>query len=327
MRVTGTRAGAHALSLLSLPLNVQVLQTLSPGPKSLVDLRRAAGLPPQTTMRGHLRTLTEFGILVRRQQSDFPGSVDYELGVAGRDLVAVARVLRAWLRQTPEGPIELGAPAAKGMIKALVDGWSSNLIRALAGKPLSLTELSRIIPSLSYPSLERRLGAMRLAGLIERCSGGGRGTPYALTDWLRLGTAPLAAGARWERQHLRAQTTPIGRVDVEAAFLLSIPLLNLSADAGGVCRLAVETQSMSGESRLAGVMVEVEKGRVVSCVSRMEGQAGSWAVGSASAWLRAVLEREFDGLEVGGYAALATDLVEGLNGLLDVPDTPAETHS
>jgi DNA-binding HxlR family transcriptional regulator len=317
MPVTGARAGANALSLLSVPLNGQVLQSLSNGPKPLMDLRRATGSPPQTTMRGHLRNLTDLGILVRHRQRGFPGSVDYDLGLAGRDLVTVARILRAWLAQSPEGPIELGTPAAKGTIKALVDGWSSGVIRALAAKPLALTELSSIIPGLSYPSLERRLGAMRLAGLIQRCAGAGRGTPYSLTDWLRRGTAPLAAGARWERRHLPEQTTPIGKIDVEAAFLLTVPLVGISADTSGICRLAVESQSTKGEGRLAGVMVEVDGGRVVSCVSRMEGRAGSWAVGSASAWLAAVLEREVDGLEIGGDSALAMDLIEGLNGLLD----------
>jgi DNA-binding HxlR family transcriptional regulator len=317
MGISGMRAGAHALSLLSLPLNAQVLQALSTGPKSLMDLRRVTGSPPQTTMRGHLRALTDVDILVRHRQSDFPGSVDYELGAAGRDLVGVARVLRAWLARSPEGPLELGTPAAKGTIKALADAWSSGIIRALAAKPLSLTELSSIISGLSYPSMERRLAAMRLARLIEPCPGQGRGTPYVLTDWLRLGTAPLAAGARWERRHLAERVMPVGKIDVEAAFLLAVPLLSLDADAVGVCRLAVESQSTSGESRLAGVMVQVESGRVVSCVSRLEGRAVSWAVGSASAWLSAALERELDGLEMGGDVAFATDLVEGVGGLLD----------
>ena len=57
----GARAGTQALRLLSTPINVFVLQALAEGPHSLVDLRREAGSPPQTTMRGHLRTLAEQG--------------------------------------------------------------------------------------------------------------------------------------------------------------------------------------------------------------------------------------------------------------------------
>ena len=67
------------MSLLSLPLHVHVLRALEEEPLALIDLRRAVGSPPQTTMRGHLRSLTEAGILERRRESDFPGSVDYEL--------------------------------------------------------------------------------------------------------------------------------------------------------------------------------------------------------------------------------------------------------
>ncbi len=40
------------------------------------------------------------------------------------------------------------------------------MLRALAAGSLSLTELDRLIGALSYPSLERRLVAMRLAGLV-----------------------------------------------------------------------------------------------------------------------------------------------------------------
>jgi DNA-binding HxlR family transcriptional regulator len=310
------RAGAHALSLLSVPLNVHVLQALAEEPRSLADLRRAAGSPPQTTMRGHLRRLTEAGILERRRQNDFPGSVDYELGRLGGDLMVVAAVLRDWLAASPEGPLMLGSPAAKSLIKALVDGWSTGVVRALAARPFSLTELSSIITGLSYPSLERRLGAMRLAGMIERCTGGGRGTPYKVTDWLRRAIGPLAAAARWERQHLPEETAPIGRIDVESAFLLTLPLLSLPSAQSGVCRLAVESRNGNGESRLAGVMVEVQEGRIVSCVSRLEGDAGAWASGSAASWLRAVSEQHPDTLEVGGDYALAAALLAGLHGAL-----------
>ena len=41
------------------------------------------------------------------------------------------------------------------------------MMRALAARPMSLTELDSGITELSYPALERRLSSMRIAGLVE----------------------------------------------------------------------------------------------------------------------------------------------------------------
>jgi DNA-binding HxlR family transcriptional regulator len=306
------RAGAHVLSMLSVPLNVHVLQALDNGPMPLIDLRRAVGSPPQTTMRGHLRALTQAGVIERRRHSGFPGPVDYELARPGKELLGVAALLEAWLLGAPDGPIQLGSVAAKSSTKALAEGWSSGIVRALAAKPLALTELSRLITGLSYPSLERRLGAMRIAGLIERCPGSGRGTPYAVTEWLRRAIAPLAAGARWERKHLPKETAPIRRIDIEAAFLLVLPLVVLPVEQSGICRLAVDT-SNGLQHRQAGVVVEVDEGRVTSCVTRLEGDADASALGSAAAWIQAVIERDSGRLELGGRRPLAMALGDGLH--------------
>lgn len=303
--------------MVATPLNVHVLQALAEGPRSLIDLRREAGSPPQTTMRGHLRILTETGVVVRRRQNDFPGSLDFELTAVGRELWTVAQVLAGWLRTAPEGALSLGSGAAKSAVKALVEGWGTSMIRALAARPLSLTELNGLINGLSYPSLERRLGAMRLAGQIERTPGRGRGTPYAVTDWLRQSIAPLGAAARWERLYVAAGTAPIKRLDAEAAFLLAIPLVGLPRELSGTCRLAVEVASTSGE-RLAGVLVGVEEGRVASCVASVQGHADAWASGSAAAWLSAVMDEDAGNLEMGGDCDLARALLAGLHGALFV---------
>lgn len=311
----GLRAGAHALSILAVPLNFHVLAALDQGPKALIDLRRAAGSPPQTTMRGHLRALAEAGIVERRRQPDFPGPVGLELTRAGRDLVQVSTLLGVWLMHAPEGPLQQGGPAAKSAVKALIDGWSSGMVRVLAAKPHTLTELSRVITGLSYPSLERRLGAMRLAGLIRPCAGTGRGTPYRETEWLRGAIGPLAAAARWERSHLPGQTTPIRRLDVESAFLLALPMISLPAEQSGECRLAVEMRGSEGELRLAGATARVNQGEV-SCFARLQGEADAWVSGSAAAWLRAVLEDDRSGLEAGGDCDLSRALLDGLQGRL-----------
>lgn len=309
------RTGTFALSLLSVPLNVSVLQTLAEDSTPLVDLRRAAGSPPPTTMRKHLRNLTDLGIVERRRLNDFPGSVDYALTPVGHELLAVGEILGRWLQQAPERPLELGERTSKSVVKSLVDGWSSTIVRALAARPLSLTDLNRLITGLNYPSLERRLAALRLAGLIEACPSRTRGTPYTVSDWLRSAVAPLVAAARWERRHLQEQSSPIAPIDVEAAFLLSVPTMPLPVDADGLCRLAVEFRN-GGEQKLAGVLVAVENGQVASCVSKLRGEATAWASGSTTAWLSALIEGDTERLEIGGDYALALTLMDELHGSL-----------
>lgn len=313
------------MTLLSVPFNVDALRAVEDEPRPLIELRRAAGSPPQTTMRGHLRTLTEVGILQRHRQAEFPGSVDYQLGRSGRDLLRVMEVLEDWLAESPSGPLRLGTPAAKSVIKALVDGWSTAIVRALAAKPLSLTELSRLITGLSYPSLERRLGAMRLAGQIERCTAGGRGTPYRFTDWMRRAVAPLAAAILWERRHLPQETEPITKIDVEATFLLAVPLAGDLGNHSGVCRLSVESRNAAGEPRLVGVMVEVRNGKIASCIARLSGDASASASGSAENWMRPLVSEDADahGLELGGDTQLSGALLRSLRAALLRPKTAA----
>ena len=308
--------------MLAVPLNVSILTALEAGPKRLMDLRRETGAPPQTTLRKHLRALTEIGVLEKHRKDAFPGVLEYELGPAGPDLVEVAAVLGDWLADSPQGPMILGENGAKGAITALVEGWGTHMLRALAARPLSLTELDDLISGVSYPSLERRLGAMRLAGLIEPVRGRGRGTPYAVTEWARLAVGPITAAARWEQRHLNGQARPLTKHDAEAAFLLAVPMLRLPADLSGACRLSMEVQNGQGPT-LAGVLVDVEEGRIASCGSRLEGRAAAWASGSAPAWLRAVIARETESLEVGGDLQLARSFLDDLHGALFQAPVPA----
>lgn len=308
------RAGAFALSLLSVPLNVHVLEALDEEPRSLLDLRRAVGSPPQTTMRGHLRILTKLNVLERRQQPAFPGSIDYQLGPAAAPLLEVAEVVKAWLANAPDRPLELGEPAAKSAIKAFAEGWSASIVRALAARPLTLTELNKLISGTSYPSLERRLGAMRLADQIDVCPGQHRGTPYSATDWMRQAVAPLLAAARWERDYAPNEAAPLSRLDFEAAFLLAAPLLELPEELTGRCRLAVVSRDV--EPSVAGAILGVGEGRVVSCSSRLQGEASAWAAGSPTAWIAAVVEHQKEQLELGGDCDLAMAIVDELHGSL-----------
>lgn len=308
----GARSGAQTLILLVAPLNVLILRALGAGPKQQTELRRETGSPAQTTLRAQLKKLVEIGAIDKQRRNRFPGVLEYELTASGRGLLVVANALDRWLGQAPEAPLRLDSGAAKAAIKALANGWSTTMLRTLAAKPLSLTELDRVIGSLSYPSLERRLAALRVTGQVEARESNGRGTPYAVTDWGREGVGPIVAAARWERRYMPGQTAPIGRIDAEAIFLLTVPLLSLASDLSGSCRMAVEIPGSDGR-RLAGVIVGIEKGRVESCTSRLQGHPNAWALGSVTAWLEAIVDADTDRIEPGGDGRLARTLLECLH--------------
>jgi DNA-binding HxlR family transcriptional regulator len=321
----GARSGAQTLVLLAAPLKVAILRTLSTGPTQQSQLRRDTGSPAQTTLRAQLNRLAEIGAISKERRNRFPGVLEYKLTAAGKDLVFVVDSLEGWLERAPSGPLRFGDNAAKAAIKALVEGWSTKMLRVLAARALSLTELDQVIGGLSYPALERRLGAMRLADQVEARPGNGRGTPYAVTVWTRQGVAPLAAAARWERRNLPTTTAPIGRHDAEAAFLLSVPLLRLPSDAAGSCRMGVEFPD-GGTRRLAGVMAQVSGGRIAKCTTQLQGHPDAWALGSPAAWLNAVVARDATGLELGGNCAFARALLDSLHQTLfaDVAAVPSK---
>jgi DNA-binding HxlR family transcriptional regulator len=311
------RAGERALSVLATPLNLVVLRALASRPMRLAELRQATGLPAQTTLRGHLATLSEIGVLSKRPTQQMPYAVENELTPMGREMLDVAEELEAWLATAPEGPIPLEGGGAKGVIKAFVDGWASTMMRGLAAQPMSLTELDRLIADLSYPALERRLASMRMAGLIEARPSRGAGTPYAVTDWARRGVAPLAVASRCERVHMRQRAAPITQTDIEAAFMLATPLVGLSADVAGACRLEVDAPAGAIRQR-AGVTVRVEGGKVVSCDSKLAASPGAFAAGSTSMWFSAVKEGTPALLRFGGSRQLPEGLVTGLHTALKV---------
>jgi DNA-binding HxlR family transcriptional regulator len=320
----GARAGAQTLVLLAAPLNSSILRALGGGSKPQAELQRITGAPAQTTLRAQLKKLAEIGTIEKQPRNRFPGVLEYELTQAGRDLLPVITILEGWLARAPDGPLPLGGNAAKAAIKSLAEAWSATILRALAAGPRSLTELDGVIVSLSYPSLERRLAAMRLTGQIEARAGGGRSTPYAVTGWLRRGVAALTAAARWERRHRPRDTAPLGRLDAETIFLLTVPLLELPAELSGTCRMAIEISGGEGR-RLAGVTVGVRNGRVVSCATRLQAEAGAWALGSAGAWLDAAIDGDRDRLEIGGDCRLALGAALGINRALFGESAPAAT--
>jgi hypothetical protein len=121
----------------------------------------------------------------------------------------------------------------------------------------------------------------------------------------------LIAAAAWERQHRPSDARPIGRLGVEAAFLLAIPLLEMPSTFSGKCRLAVEVQGGSSPI-FAGVQVHVETGRVVFCSSRLKGEVEAWASGAPDVWLERMGGAEGYRLELGGDIGVAEAFIDGL---------------
>jgi DNA-binding HxlR family transcriptional regulator len=312
------RTGATALSLFSVPLNGLILRALADGPMRLADLRQEVGGPAQTTLRGNLANLVEIGALAKRGRDDKPTILENELTPLGEELLIVGDALEQWLARAPSGPIAFESAAAKAAIKALVGGWTSTILRALAARPLTLTELDRLIDGFTYPALERRLGAMRLARQIELYrNGDGKRRPYTVTPWLREAIGPLVIAGRCERRHIADHTAPIARIDIEAAFLLAAPLLRLTNGAAGFCQLTVEAGGNgAGIARPPGAQMKVENRRVTSCVARVEAQPSTWVAGPASAWLDAVIERDAELLGFGGDQDLGREIVYGLHDAL-----------
>lgn len=316
------RAGGTVLSLIASPLSVPILRAHLDGPLRLPDLRERLGGAAQTTLRGQVGNLRGIGALERHVRGGMPYTVENELTEVGKGVLGVAESVERWLRRAPQGPIPLGSEPAKGAIRALVGGWGSTMLRALAARPLSLTELSSVIGEHSYPALERRLSAMRAARQIEPRPDGGRGAkPYGVTDWTRQAVAPLVAAGRCECEHLAQTSDPLTRIDIEAAFLLSVPLVDLEISRSGSCVLAVDTGAAKTAGatgdRLAGICVEIEGGTVTACSSRLEQDPRTWALGSIRAWGDATLEGDRDRLRLGGEdPELAAALIERIHNSL-----------
>jgi DNA-binding HxlR family transcriptional regulator len=295
-----------------------VLEVLAEGPSSLAELQGRGGARG-STLRARLKDLADAEVIAACCNGGFRrGSAEYELTEAGEDLLVVAEVLERWLAESPSASRPFAGNSAKAAIGALAEGWSATLLRALAAKPLSVADLDSLIASFNYPSLERRIAAMRHAGQVEACPASGRETPYVVTTWLRRGVAPLLAAIRWERLHLTEDGAPVAGLDVEAAFLLAMPLLKLDQELSGRCRLAVELPS-NGEGRVAGVVAGLEGGSLASCTSRLDGTADAWASGPVGAWFRALIDHDGESLELGGDGRLARSLIAGLHKALFAP--------
>ena len=306
------------LTLLANPLHGRILRAHAEGPLRMSELVDRAELPPQTTLRAALATLREAGFLGRREVTRMPYGVATELTEAGREALFALEVVEGWLGRSPDGPIPVDSDRAKAAIKALAGGWNSTVILALAIEPASLTELDSRIAEMSYPSLERRLSSLRATHQVEPVPSEERRTRYAVTNWTRHSVAPLCVAGRCERLYMREESAPITAIEIETSFLLAIQLVPpLPEGTDGSCVLSVLPEAGEhgeGDPRPAGVTIEVENGKIVSCVPEVPDEAPLWALGTPMDWLNAVIDGRLASLRFGGNSPqLAADLVNGLH--------------
>lgn len=309
------RAGAQTLTLLGAPRAFLILRSLGEETKGRLELRRDAGAPAQSTFRNHVNVLEAAGVLVKHRRDSFPGALEYGLTDAGRDLLAVADRLESWLAEAPREPLELGSDRARAAVKGLVDSWSARVLTALAEGPLTLTQLDKQISVASYPTIERCLETMRLADQLEVGKRDARGTPYAMTDWLRRGIAPLGFGARWEYRNRTDGAVPIFRTDLDDALRLATPKLELPPKLSGVCQLAVKVSDGEKQNRILGLL-EVEEERIALGPPTPQRKPDARASGSIDDWFSTMLEGEPSNLKLSGNRTLAQTVFDRLHAVL-----------
>jgi DNA-binding HxlR family transcriptional regulator len=274
---------------------------------------QALTMAADTINRGILR-----GALDQPLQA--PDGNYFETTARGREGLFVAFVLERWLQSAPAGPIPFSGAESELAVNALAEGWNSSVIHLLAQRPQASRELQRAADGLSRRALRRLLSAMHRCGQLEiRASSDAGDAVYAVTDWLRAGVAALIAAARIERRYPSAETAPIDARDVEASFMLALPLLELPQDLSGSCRLGVALDENPGAPivdagpGMAGVTAQVGDGRVVSCMPGLDLRADTWAAGTASDWLDTVIEPDAKRVRTGGDRRLAALLLNALN--------------
>lgn len=313
------RAGARVLTLLATPLNSRILRAHVRGSTHSHALHGETSWPPQTTMRNALRDLRDMGALRLSPEQPSQGSA-HELAPAGDSMLMVGRSLSTWLREAPFDPIEAESSAAKAAITALAEGWTSTVAREVALEPASLAELAKRIPGLSPSSVERRLVRMRETGQVAAIQdSAGRGKPYQPTRWLRRGVAPLVMAIRCESRFFADEMQPLLEPDIEALFMLALPLIKLPREANGSVALSMRVGLASGNGHLreAGVTVDIKAGKVGALAPGIRDKEMTRVQGDVEDWLRSLVSGGGAGLEYSGeHVELAEAIVEKLGSAL-----------
>jgi hypothetical protein len=309
------RAGALTLLYIASPMKRSILLTILAEAATGVELLDDLELPDPDDPVDLDIIADPYLVEPADPDADPDAPIDWDTTLraspAGEELLFVAFILERWLNNCPGGAVKLG-PDAGPPLSALLSGWSSTVIHALAAEPLSVAEAAEVIGTLSYGVVEERIEGMEKTGQLEVLIGEDGEERYAVTDWLREGIAPLAAAARMERRFPPGDTAPIAALDVEAAFLLTLPLLELPAELSGSCSLAVDLDEGVIPSP-TGATTLVERGQILSCEARLDDEADSWAAASAGDWLDTVIEPDAKLVRSGGERRLPRSLLYELH--------------
>jgi DNA-binding HxlR family transcriptional regulator len=310
------RAGGRVLLLLADRVSVSILRSLASGPMDGAELIDQVENVSRSTYFERLRDLEEISLIVRERRSGIPPVAACRLTEAGRCLLRVARLHESWLTRAPDGPLRAGDASAAAATKALALGWGSTLVRWLAERPRSLTELEPLVGGLGYRKRERAIRDLVTAGLAERVAAEGRISPYSVSFWARESIALLAAAVRWERRAIPKRSAPVTATEVEAWLLLALPLVRVRTGSNGGCELLVDSERPETEGP-AGVATRIVDGRATLCVPVSESEQQlrnvSWLRGSQWAWFHAVIRGVPGKLETGGDAGLAEALIAGMH--------------
>lgn len=324
------RAGGRALAVFTRVLNAQILSEHAGGALRSGELEGRLEWAPKASLRVATGNLREIGALARVEPAAGETGVTTELTAAGLALLELSTALEDWISRGPLGSSPLPDLPARRAIRALAGGWDSTIVMALATSPHSLHQLGNRIPGLSYPILKRRLAGLRSAGLVSAGSheDDRRSQLHRPSPWLRAAVGPLSVASLWEEDHITASTERMTWDDIEAAFLLTLPLIELSDKVSGQCVLATPAPPKFDTLRspkVAAVTVAVERGKVVSCGAGMPVYPGTWALGSPRSWLEVTINGRIGRLRVHGTAtAVAREVSRGISRALFAPG-PAAT--
>ncbi len=309
------RAGALTLLYLASPMERSVLLALLAEAATGVEVMDDLEVPDPEDPVGLDIIADPYLVEPADPDADPDAPIEWDTTLraspAGQELLVVGAILERWLDNCPDGSLKLG-PEAGPALSALLTGWSSTVMHALAARPLTIAEATEVVGTLSYDVVEERIEGMEDAGQLEALPDGSGGARYAPTDWLREGIAPLGAAARMEHRFPLGDTAPIAALDVEAAFLLTLPLLELPADLSGSCSLAVELSEGVLPSP-TGVTARIDEGRIVSIETRLDERADVWASASAPDWLDTLIEPDVKLVRTGGERRLARRLIYELH--------------
>ena len=210
---------------------------------------------------------------------------------AGREVPLVSAALKRWLKDCPTGPVELGQGSGDPLW-ALLAGWSSTVVHAVAAGPRTAGEVQGEVGVLDAEAIDARIALLVEEGLLHALPGEGgdveplRGdrmaAPRRRPDRRRgaHGAAPPARGHRTDRRGRRRS----GPAPDPAAAADEV------APPTGPARWRSSSTRASSAAR-SRMTARVEEGRVVACEPGADPTADAWAKGDTAEWLDAVIDK------------------------------------